>query len=388
MDLSASPPLGGRTARQVSEPAGTVVRHGGRAGPALVLLGGVLTVVGFSWDIHWHIVVGPDTFFTAPHLMVYAGCTLAGVTSLVMVLLATAGQRAGRPVDRAAGGPPVRVFGGVFTAPLGYLISGLGAASFLVYGLLDLWWHTLYGFDAVLDSPPHIALFVSISITVVGSVVQFAATDRLWGRVGVVVALAVLAFFSPIPAAAFQSLGLLVDPMMLTMLTMSVVALTLGAGVLRRPGSALLVAAAIGALQALTWWFSVWATRDYADALGLPFRDAFALAAPPPTLPSLTPMFLVIGALVVEVVRWRSGTAARPSRRASVLAGGGAGLLVGATLPLQFSLMGALPGPVDVSAMAILGLTGAVAGVLGGFLGRQFTVMLGALAPVAPEPVR
>jgi hypothetical protein len=388
MDLSASPPIGGRTARQTSEHAGTVIRHSGRTGAALVLLGGVLTVVGFSWDIDWHTVVGPDTFFTAPHLMVYAGCTLAGVTSLVLVLLATAGQRAGRPVDRTAGGPPIRVFGGLFTAPLGYLISGLGAASFLVYGLLDLSWHTLYGFDAVLDSPPHIALFVSISITVVGSVVQFAAADRLWGRVGIVVALAVLAFFSPIPAAAFASLPLPISPMLFTMIAVSVAALTLGAGVLRRPGSALLIAAAIGALQALTWWFTVGATRAYADALGLPFRDAYTLAAPPPLLPSFAPVFLVAGALVVEVVRWRSGTAARPSRRASVVAGGIAGLLAGATLPLQFSWMGVLAGPVDVAAIAVLGLTGAVAGVLGGFLGRQFAVMLGALTPVAPEPVR
>jgi hypothetical protein len=387
MDISASPPLGGRTARQVSEPAGTVSRTSGRTGPALVLLGGVLTVVGFSWDIDWHNVVGPDTFFTAPHLMVYSGCALAGITSLVMVLLATADQRAGRPVDPTAGGPPVRVFGGLFTAPLGYLISGLGAASFLVYGLLDLSWHTLYGFDAVLDSPPHIALFVSISITVVGSVVQFAAADRLWGRVGIVVALAVLAFFSPIPAAAFESLRLPVNMMILTMTVVSVAVLTLGAEVLRRPGSALLVAAAIGALQALTWWFTVLATRGYADALGLPFRDAFALVTPPPLLPSVTPMLLVTGALVVEVVRWRSGTAARSSRRASVVAGAGAGFLVGATLPLQFSLMG-VPEPVDVSVMAVLGLVGAVAGVLGGFLGRQFAVMLGAPAPVAAEPVR
>jgi hypothetical protein len=386
MDLSASPPNRGLPARRISAAADIPIRHSGRTGPALVLLGGALTVVGFSWDIDWHTVVGPDTFFTAPHLMVYSGCALAGITSLVMVLLATAAQRAGRPVDPTAGGPPVRVFGGLFTAPLGYLISGLGAASFLVYGLLDLSWHTLYGFDAVLDSPPHIALFVSVSITVVGSVIQFAAADRLWGRVGIVIALAVLAFFSPIPAAAFASLPLPISPMIFTMLAVSVAALTLGAGVLRRPGSALLVAAAIGALQALTWWFTVRATRDYADALGLPFRDAFALAAPSPLLPSFAPVFLVAGALVVEVVRWR--TAARPSRRASVWAGAIAGFLAGATLPLQYSWMGVMPGPVDVQAIAVLGLTGAVAGVLGGFLGRQFAVMLDALTPVAPEPVR
>jgi hypothetical protein len=49
---------------------------------------------------------------------------------------------AGRCHGRSAA--PVRVFGGTFTAPLGYLISGIGTASFignasfLLYSLLDL----------------------------------------------------------------------------------------------------------------------------------------------------------------------------------------------------------------------------------------------------------
>src|SRR5205807_2467097 len=78
-------------------------------------------------------------------------------------------------MPRTVGGTPVRVFGGVFTAPLGYLISGIGAASFLLYGLLDLAWHSIYGFDAVLNTPSHVALFLSITITMIGSVIVFAA---------------------------------------------------------------------------------------------------------------------------------------------------------------------------------------------------------------------
>ncbi|MEK8173719.1 hypothetical protein NKH77_46750 [Streptomyces sp. M19] len=91
-----------------------------------------------------------------------------------------------RPARRTAGGPqrgrhartrPRRSL----PRPLGYLVAGTGAALFLLFGLLDLWWHSLYGFDAVLDSPPHIGLFVSISITMVGSVIVFAAArDATW----------------------------------------------------------------------------------------------------------------------------------------------------------------------------------------------------------------
>ena len=154
-----------------------------------MLLGTAISTVGLSWDIQWHVEVGPDTFFTLSHLALYSGSALSGIASLVMVLLATSAQRAGREWPRSAGGAPVRVFGGVFTAPVGYLISGVGAACFLLYGLLDLWWHSIYGFDAVLNTPSHVALFLSISVTMVGTIITFAAArEQRWGRVGLLLA--------------------------------------------------------------------------------------------------------------------------------------------------------------------------------------------------------
>ena len=81
------------------------------------------------------------------------------------MLAVTARQRAGAPPVPGLGGPAVRVVGGRFTAPVGYLLSGVGAASFLLYGLWDLWWHELYGFDAVIDSPPHVGLLLSVTFS-------------------------------------------------------------------------------------------------------------------------------------------------------------------------------------------------------------------------------
>lgn len=89
-----------------------------------------------------------------------------------MVLMATFATKAGHSVDEIAGGRPVGVLG-TFTAPLGFLISGTGSALFLLYGLVDLWWHSIYGFDAVLDSPPHIALFTSVTVTMIGVLIVF-----------------------------------------------------------------------------------------------------------------------------------------------------------------------------------------------------------------------
>ncbi|PWK85680.1 hypothetical protein C8D88_106308 [Lentzea atacamensis] len=122
--------------------------------PASLVLGGtLLSLVGLTWDIQWHSDVGPDTFFTMPHLFLYAGSALSGLASLVVVLMTTADAKRDRTVDPIVGGRAVGVFGRTFAAPVGYLISGTGAALFLVYGLWDQWWHGLYGFDAVIDSP-------------------------------------------------------------------------------------------------------------------------------------------------------------------------------------------------------------------------------------------
>ncbi|PRY35666.1 hypothetical protein [Umezawaea tangerina] len=127
--------------------------------------------------MEWHTNVGPDTFFTLPHLLLYSGTAVAGLTSLVVVLSTTAADRAGRVVDPIVagrvvdpivGGRAVAVLGRTFAAPVGYLVAGTGAAVFLVYGLWDQWWHGLYGFDAMVASPPHIGLLLSIMITTVG----------------------------------------------------------------------------------------------------------------------------------------------------------------------------------------------------------------------------
>ena len=59
----------------------------GPAGAYAVLLGSAISTVGLSWDVEWHRDVGPDTFFTLPHLGLYSGSALAGIASLAMVLL-------------------------------------------------------------------------------------------------------------------------------------------------------------------------------------------------------------------------------------------------------------------------------------------------------------
>ena len=354
-----------------------------RVGASVVLLGTIITTLGISWDVQWHKMVGPDTFFTLPHLLLYSGSAIAGIASLVMVLMATSAQRAGHPMPRTVGGPPIRLLGGTFTAPFGYLMAGVGAALFLLYGLADLWWHSIYGFDAVLNSPSHIALFLSISITMLGSVAIFAAArDQRWGRLGIVLAIPILITFAPITTNAFANLPLPIDPTIVGIIFFSSLLLIMGAGILRRPGGAIAIAAALGILQAFLWWFSPWAAKTYAAAVGLPLRDG--LAPQPPDLPSAIPMFLLVAAAVVEALFWMIRTRGLNARKVMPLVGGVTGLIVADTLPLQQALTDPTAS-FSAATVAVIGVAGILFGLLAGFLAARFITMLRALAPDPKE---
>ena len=350
-----------------------------RLGAWVVLLGTIITTLGISWDVQWHKTVGPDTFFTLPHLALYSGSALAGIASLVMVLMATSAQRAGHPMPRTVGGTPISLFGGTFTAPVGYLIAGVGAALFLLYGLADLWWHSIYGFDAVLNSPSHVALFLSMSITMVGSIAIFAtARDQRWGQLGIVLAIPILITFAPITTNAFSNLPLPLDPTIVGIIFFSSLLLIIGAGILRRPGGAIAIAAALGILQAFLWWFSPWATLTYAAAVGLPLREG--LTPQPPDLPSAIPMFLLVAAAVVEGLFWMIRTRDLNARKVMPLVGGVTGLIVADTFPLQQVLTDPTA-TFSAATIAIIGIAGILFGVLAGFLAARFITMLRALAP-------
>ncbi|CAL9641412.1 hypothetical protein SUDANB145_06344 [Streptomyces sp. enrichment culture] len=359
-----------------------------------VLAGTLTSLIGISWDVEWHVDVGPDTFFTLSHLMLYSGSALAGLVSLVMVLRATSAQRAGRAADTGVGGSPVRVFGGAFTAPLGYLVAGSGAALFLLYGLMDLWWHSLYGFDAVLDSPPHVALFISISLTMVGSIIVFvAARDQRWGRIGLVVSIPVLMTFCPLTTYAFQGLSRTVDPQLAGNIFFSVCLTMTGALALRRRGIVLAIAVVLGAMQLFLWWFSPWAAKTYAGHVGLPLRDNLMDMAP--VLPSGIPMFMIVVALVIEGLLLLGRRQGWSGRRLPQLVGAVGGVLVSLSILLQNQLVsggsdGGGGGPMGQSGTtagtvlidAVLGLA---FGTLAGFLAARFAVLLRLNTPATDQ---
>jgi hypothetical protein len=278
--------------------------------PAFVMLAGTLiSLSGLTWDIDWHLDVGPDSFFTLPHLFIYSGGAIAGLTSLAMVLRATAAQRNGGDPDPTVGGRAFKVLG-AFAAPIGYLVAGIAAASFLLYGLYDEWWHGLYGFDVTVASPPHQGWLTSICVTMIGTAIVFAAArEHRWGRWGFMVAIAAFGQYASIQSGALADLDLSasIDWATLTWLSIPLVCVLLGSQVVPR-GGAIGTGLLTLVLNLATWSFATWAVGWYADLQGLALRDFVELGFPIDMV--LIPAIVFVFGVVVELLlRWTGSSA-------------------------------------------------------------------------------
>jgi len=108
-------------------------------------------MIGLVWDISWHMSIGRDGLFSAPHLAIYFGGVLAGVFSGIRVLKVTfAGTQEEKKESLS--------FWGFFKGSLGALFCIWGAFAMLTSAPFDDWWHNTYGLDVTILSPPHTVL--------------------------------------------------------------------------------------------------------------------------------------------------------------------------------------------------------------------------------------
>jgi hypothetical protein len=111
--------------------------------------------IGAQWDVAWHRSIGRDGLWSPPHLAIYLGAVLAGITAAWLILSTTFGRD--RDGARAAS---VRVWG--FRGPLGAFVAAWGGVAMLASAPFDDWWHNTYGLDVRILSPPHTLLALGI----------------------------------------------------------------------------------------------------------------------------------------------------------------------------------------------------------------------------------
>jgi hypothetical protein len=124
----------------------------------LVGIGALLQIGGGHWDVTWHALQKPETFFTPPHSLVYLGVLLTfsmGIFAIVLRMKHT--------------------YEMVYVKFLQYAL--IGSALQLFSGWFDLWWHTNFGFDGLL-SPPHMILVVGMILNALAGVTGLAKITK------------------------------------------------------------------------------------------------------------------------------------------------------------------------------------------------------------------
>ncbi len=109
-------------------------------------------MIGGQWDISWHRSIGRDTFWTPAHMAIYLCGVLAGLSCGYLILATTFGDFS------HLRSTSVKLWG--FEAPLGAFIAAWGGVAMLTSAPFDNWWHSAYGLDVKILSPPHVLLIL------------------------------------------------------------------------------------------------------------------------------------------------------------------------------------------------------------------------------------
>lgn len=113
----------------------------------IIIIGLIISFSGGSWDITFHILSQPESFFSYPHTLVYTGIFIVISTFLINIRKNILDNN---PYKKA-----------------NYLTL-LGAILILASGPFDFSWHLEFGLDGLL-SPPHITLLTGWMFVGIGN---------------------------------------------------------------------------------------------------------------------------------------------------------------------------------------------------------------------------
>ena len=110
----------------------------------------IIARFGLAVDLQWHTDVGRDKLFTPPHIMILAGIV---PTSIMLTSYIFWYSFISKQEDK------VGFNIGPFIAPTSLWMMVCGLLTLVVGGLYDDLWHTSYGVDTTIITPPHIWTF-------------------------------------------------------------------------------------------------------------------------------------------------------------------------------------------------------------------------------------
>ena len=105
---------------------------------------------GLAVDLQWHTDVGRDKLFTPPHIMILAGIIPTSIMLLSYIFWYSFISKQEEKVG---------FYIGPFIAPTSLWMMVCGLITLVLGGLYDDFWHTSYGIDTTILTPPHVWTF-------------------------------------------------------------------------------------------------------------------------------------------------------------------------------------------------------------------------------------
>jgi hypothetical protein len=151
----------------------------------------VSTAVGKLWDRVWHLTHFFDTFWSPPHLFIFAMTTLTGLVTAIIAFT---------PKLRIWFGPCLRIPLIPFPVPGALVILGTGLIALSCTIQLDNFWHSTFGLDETQWSAPHNMLtwcWLTIILGFVAARLAFRPYRPITWVTELVMAVMVLEFLCP-----------------------------------------------------------------------------------------------------------------------------------------------------------------------------------------------
>jgi hypothetical protein len=137
----------------------------------VILFASAAIVIGLHWDISWHRSIGRDTFWSPPHVLEQVAASLAGLFCGWRVIYTSF---LGTDADRAKAVP----FWKIFYGPLGGWVCIWGTIAMITSAPFDDWWHSAYGLDVEILSPPHVFLLLGMVTVQLGAMLLMLADQN------------------------------------------------------------------------------------------------------------------------------------------------------------------------------------------------------------------